>query len=381
MSRTARPVRTPARPVGRAGVAALAALTLAGSAVATGTANAADPTPKPRPGHVLASGLFSPLSIEVAADGTRYYSQNFAGSLHRQKPGKKAKVVYRSTGGVEVGAVSVRRGTVRFALSGEGTTTLMELRKGGKAKKIADLAAYEKTRNPDRGVHYGFTGLPAECAAQFPAEGMPPSYTGIVEAHPYATAQVAGGTTYVADAAANAILAVKPSGKVRTVAVLPPSTLKITADFAERSEWPACSVGRTYRFEAVPTDVEVGPRGRLYVSTLPGGPEDGSLGAAASVYRINPKTGAVRKVVGGLVSATGLAVSPRGNVYVAELFGNRVVRILRGSSTPTTFVRTPMPGDVAWHDGRLLVTNQVLTGLSGQPGDEPAGQVVRYRTH
>lgn len=382
MSRTiSRPAQPSGRrPVGRAGVLAAAALALTSPAVSVGAADAAVPSDagdRVVP-HVVASQLLSPLSVDVAADGTRWYSQNFAGLLMRKLPGKPARVVYRGARGAEVGAVSERRGSVRFAVSGEGVAALMELRKGGKATRLADLAAYEKTKNPDRKVRYGFTSLSPECAAQFPAEGMPPQYTGIVESHPYATAQAAGGTTYVADAAGNSILAVNGKGRVRTVAVLPPAPLRIDAGFAERSGWPACSIGKTYRFEGVPTDVEVGPKGILYVSTLPGGPEDGSLGAAASVYKVNPRTGRIVKLAGGLVSATGLAVSPRGHVFVAELFGGRIAVIPRGSRTARTYVRTALPGDVAWTRGGLFATTGVLTGLSGEPGDKPAGQVVRY---
>ncbi|RNL63681.1 ScyD/ScyE family protein [Nocardioides marmoriginsengisoli] len=325
-----------------------------------------------------AAGLFSPLSVAVAPNGTRYFSENFAGVLKRQKPGTKPRVVYRAKPGVEVGAVSERRGKVRFALSkDQKLAQLMELGRNGKARKVADLGAYETKRNPDRGITYGFRGIDAECAAQFP-EGPPASYRGIVESHPYATAQAAGGTTYVADAAANAVLAVGKSGRIRTVAVLPPAPLKVSAEFAEMAKMPACAVGRTYHFESVPTDVEVGPGGILYVSTLPGGPEDGSLGAAASVYKVNPRTGKVGKVAGGLVSATGLAVSPSGNVFVAELFGGRIVRIPAGASKGYTFAQVSMPGDVEWTRRGIFATTNVLTGLSGQPGDVPKGSLVRF---
>lgn len=380
MSRTPSSPTRPStrRPLSRAGVATAAALALTGSAVAGGSAEARSTSDERVVPHVVATKLFSPLSVDVAADGTRWYSQNFAGMLMRKKPGKPATVVFRNTKGAEVGAVSERKGTVRFAVSGQGFASLMELRKGGKAKRLADLAAYEKAKNPDRTVRYGFTSLDPACAAQFPTEGMPPQYTGIVESHPYATAQAAGGTTYVADAAGNSILAVNRAGKVRTVAVLPPASLKIDAGFADRSEWPACSVGKTYRFEGVPTDVEIGPKGILYVSTLPGGPEDGSLGAAAAVYQVNPRTGKVAKLAGGLVSATGLAVSPRGHVFVAELFGGRIAVIPRGSRTARTYVKAPLPGDVTWTPQGLFATTGVLTGLSGEPGDKPAGQVIRY---
>jgi sugar lactone lactonase YvrE len=223
--------------------------------------------------------------------------------------------------------------------------------------------------------------LPETCfitvPAKFPAEGQPPTYTGIVESHPYASTQAADGTTYVADAAGNAVLAVK-AGAVRTVAVLPHKTLRVDAEFAEQAEMPSCAVGRLYRFEPVPTDVEIGPDGLLYVSTLPGGPEDGSLGAGASVYRITPSTGSTSRLATGLVSATGLAVSPGGDVFVSELFGGRIARIPHGSHRVLTYAKVGLPGDVEWSRIGIFATTNVLSGLSGQPGDDPDGRVVRF---
>ena len=64
-------------------------------------------------------------------------------------------------------------------------------------------------------------------------------------------------TTYVADAAGNTILSVKPNGKVKTLAVLPPVPVVITPEAAAANKLPACTVGRTFNFEPVPTDVEV----------------------------------------------------------------------------------------------------------------------------
>lgn len=356
-------------------VGALAVVGAGLAAVATSPAEAA--SERAGASSTIARGLLSPLSVAVGADGTRYFTQNFAGVLHKQRPGKKVRVLYTSKNHAEVGAVSERDGTVRFATTNGSRAFLMGIRPGGSPRRIADLSGYETRANPDRKVTYGFVDLPTDCAAQFPADGMPPSYQGIVESHPYATTQTADGTTYVADAAANAILAVRPSGKVRTVAVLPATTLTVNASFAEQAQLPECAVGQRYRFEGVPTDVEIGPRGRLYVTTLPGGPEDGSMGAAASVYRINPKTGAVRKIAGGLVSATGLAVTPRGDLLVSELFPGRITRIHAGAKS--TFAATPFPGDVEWSRSGVFATTNVLSGLSGQPGDVPDGKVVRFR--
>ena len=73
----------------------------------------------------------------------------------------------------------------------------------------------------------------------------------------------------------------------------------------------------------MPTDVELGPDGWLYVSSLPGGPEDGSLGAQGRVYKVNPETGEVgcRQGIGQRGQP---AVAGDGDVYVAELFAGAI---------------------------------------------------------
>ncbi|WP_205475199.1 ScyD/ScyE family protein [Nocardioides sp. SYSU D00038] len=355
----------------------VATLAVAASTLgATGASEAAQAA-KPQP-QVLAGDLFSPFSVAVSDNGTRWFSQNFAGVLMRQAPGKAPAPVYQSTGGAEVGAVSVRGGKVVFALS-RGNNEHAELRvlgTGGKARKIADIGKAEQKQNPDRKVTYGFRQLPESCAKKFPA-GTKVRYKGIDETHPFASTSI-GRTTYVADAGANNLWKVT-NGKVRNVAVLPAVGLKVTKAFAKQAKFPACTVGRTHWFESVPTDVEAGPGGQLYVSTLPGGPEDGSLGAAGAVYKVNPRNGKVTKVAGGLVSATGLAVTKGGDVYVAELFKGRIAKIKKGSRKATTFAKAPMPSEVELAKGGLFATINVLTGLSGQPGDVPAGQLVKFK--
>ena len=137
--------------------------------------------------------------------------------------------------------------------------------------------------------------------------------------------------------------------------------------------FPACVAGKKYWFEAVPTDVEQGPDGLLYVTSLPGGPEDGSTGKNGRVYRVNPRTGKVTKVVSGLLSATGLAVAGNGDIYVAELFNGRISRTRAGQSKPHTFIRVPLPADVELSRRGMFATINAL------PGEDtpPLGEVVR----
>jgi len=323
-------------------------------------------------GHqVIARGLVAPLSLDVTSNGTVWFSQNFAGLLMRARPGKAPEVMYASGDGSEVGAVSFRRGTVTFATtSADGSQTALHTRsRNGSIHELADLSGHEVSANPDAGQTYGVDDLSAACEAKWPVSTLgPATYPGIVESHPYASLSV-GHTRYVADAAANAILKVAKNGSVSTAAVLPPQPVEITAEAAAGLGIPACAVGHVYDFEPVPTDVERGKHGMLYVTLLPGGPEDPSLGARASVLRVNPWTGSSHVVATGLLSATGLAVADNGTLYVAELFGGRIAKIPPGASTPVGGRMITMPGDVEIENGRLYATRRVL--------NIPRGQVVK----
>lgn len=349
---------------------ALTAAPLAATTPSVAAEAAAAAKPK-----VIAKNLVSPLSVAVRPNGTAWFSQNFAGQLVRARPGRKPRVVFQARRGVEVGAVSVKRGTVTFATTTGSTparTFLKTRNSKGEVKNVANLFRYEKQNNPDEGVTYGFTDLDPSC--EVPEDFAP--YDGIVESHPYATL-THRGTTYVADAAANAILSVK-DGVVDTVAVLPPQPLTVPAELAKGFGLPDCVVDHDYNFEPVPTDVEMGPDGMLYVTTLPGGPEDPSLGARAAVHRIDPATGDVETLVTGLMSATGLAVAPNGDMYVGELFRNRIAKIADGTTQAKRWRKAAFPGDVEFVNGRVWATRKSVTGLFPGAGKKFKGQVVRY---
>ncbi|ANH36700.1 NHL repeat protein [Nocardioides dokdonensis FR1436] len=350
-------------------LAALAAGSLLSPVVAGPSAG--DPAARP-----VVHGLTSPLSLAVTDDGTVYVSQNFAGLLMRRLPGKKAQVIASVAKGGEAGAVSVRGGAVTYAVS-RGHNEVGKIRRidaQGRDRGVADLGKHERRSNPDGDVTYGFRGISKSCAAKLPKQVGPATYTGSVETHPYATTS-APGVTYVADAGANAVLAIS-GHKVSTVAVIPPAVTEITKARAKANGLPGCTVGLDYRFESVPTDVEIGPGGQLYVSSLPGGPEDGSVGRLGAVYVVDPASGTTERLARGLVSATGLAVDPGGDVYVSELFKNRISRIADGSSKAKTWRKVTMPGDLEISGGRLWATTDVLKGTG--PGQRPGGKVRSF---
>jgi len=355
-------------------IRSLRALAAAGLAVAV-SASVLAPTQAaaPAPGKTVAKGLLSPLSVAVGDKGRVYYTENFAGKLLVKRPGKPAKVVYSTQG--EVGGVSTEGKAVYFIAN----TAVMKRNAAGKIRKIADLGAFEAARNPDKVYTYGAVGLSPDCAAQWPKGNPeqplpPPSYNGIVESHPYATA-VHKGDVYVADAAANAVFRIR-KGKIKTVAILPPVETTITEAMTQgENGFPACSIGKRYRFEGVPTDVEYAD-GKLYVTGLPGGPEDGSV--AGSLFRVNLKKNKLKRIATGFVSATGVGVADDGNIYVSELFAGKVTRITP-KGAKRTFLKTALPSAVEVVGKKVYVTENVLSGLSGQPGDVPAGKVVKYK--
>lgn len=334
----------------------------------------------------IAEGLLSPLSLEVGRQGVVYVSQNFPGLLTQVNPdGSKSDIV--SAPGDEIGAVSYRRGVVYYAQNSQDlSSTLLKARNAdGSTKTLADLGSYEASNNPDKVNTYGFVGLPADCAAQIgDAAASRAEYTGLVDSHPYATFPNGSGV-YVADAGANAILRVRYDGSISTVAVLPPTApVVVTAEQAAEAGFPDCTVGYGYRFEPVPTDVEWGSDGRLYVTSLPGGPEDPSLGARGSVYRVNPRSGKVELVATGFAGATGLAVSRTdGTIFVAELFGvdkngkntGRVSVVEPGESTPQPFADLSSPAAIELRHNKLYVTtNSFVPGENGAP--LPIGKVT-----
>lgn len=347
---------------------ALVASTAMGASPALANAGGYSPPVAPGTPTVLASTLVSPLSLEVDPRGTVYASENFTGQLAKiDSHGTVTTIV--SAPGQEISAVSSRRGTVYYAQVAQdhSSATLMAKRGAGASSTVADLHAYEASANPDGVNTYGFVGLPASCASQIdPTIAGPASYTGAIDTHPYATLALGSGI-YVADAGANAILRVGYSGRVSTVAVLPAGDpVTVSAKVAAANGFPTCVVGYKYRFEPVPTDVELGPDGWLYVTSLPGGPEDTSLGARGVVYRVNPWNGRIVKVASGLAGATGLAVSmSTGTIYVSELFGGaggtgQVSVIDRRTGAVRPLIALNQPTAIELRANRLYVSTDSL---------------------
>ncbi len=336
----------------------------------------AHPSSPPDP-EVVSSALAAPFNLEVdrhkvlVADG----GLNSVSKVNRD--GSLTTIVADV-----VGASGVATSWGRLAYTSttsnpetfENTASSLTI-KGWGGTKVVDTLAYEQKKNPDQVNSYGIDN-PTQCQidafAAHADEGFPPaSYTGMVDSHAYSVTSFDGGWV-VADAGGNDLLLVDRHGKIRKAIVMPRQPSVITQAAADAFGLDDCVVGATYSWEPVPTDVEVGRDGHLYVTTLPGGPEDDSLGARGGLYRVNPWNGHAKRIASGFLGATNLALGDRGEIYVAELFGGRI-SVVRGGAVKTY---VELPGAVAVESGR----DGSLWGATLGNEDPPApGTVVKLR--
>ncbi len=316
----------------------------------------------------IIEGLIGPLGLDVSDNGTIYVAEGFAGQITRVLPGGARSVLFTAEGASVSGVASTALGRVVITLSTFPEeeappldTTLELVNPNGSAITLASLLDHEVENNPDGDQSYGFLNLPAGCQAKLPPFLQP--YTGIVESNPYKVATLSPISYAVADAAGNSIVRVTVGQQPKTVAVLPSVPQRITPAAAAQLGLPLCTVGRVYSSEPVPTDVEVGPDGFWYVSSLPGGPE---LPGTGSVFRVNPDSGAVSLVARGFSGAVDLAVADDGTIYVAELNGNRISAISNGVVSKVVDLFSPGAVEIG-SDGTIYAT----TGVFG-----PSGSVV-----
>lgn len=336
--------------------------------------------------RVLTTEVLAPF--QLALYGKRVYAADgFTGVLSRLDRGGLTPIATDIPGLAGIDFTANGKTYAYTWSNDEHTEAGLTIRTKGKPDVVADIAGYEASHNPDGNVTYGIVAGGNDCAAAILGEmtGGPATYTGIVDTHPYSVARV-GKRWVVADAGSNALYSVTDSGTVSTLSVLPRQEVTLTQDLvdalAESTGTPAealaCLVGVTYAFEPVPTDVEVDPRGSLWVSALPGGPEDASLGARGAVYRVNATTGSSAKVAGGFLGATNLAVAPNGTVYVAELFGGKISQIRHGQVSTFRKIASPLALEV--QGGYLYVgTFADIEFTETGPVVHGPGSVQRFR--
>lgn len=368
----------------RLAVAAVIISTVTISTVVGAPAVAHGRSSAPRISDPIAEGLAGPLGLGVDRNGNMIVAQSFAGTLSRVSRGGSVRdIAFSSDPNASFSGVHVdRRGKVMVTLAGfdsdenDYVGLVQKVGHGGATKTIGDPATHEETTNPDQGNSYGFTTLTPECAAEVPEEIGGDPYPGMIDSNAYAVTRLRNGSIVVADAGGNDLVMIDQRGNASTLAVFPPQPVVVPDEAtADAFGLPHCVVGHAFGFEPVPTDVELGRDGMLYVSLLPGGPEDDSAGARGKVVRVDPHDGSITEVASGFLGAVDLAVTPNGTIYVAELFGGRISKVV--GSSGETVVELDQPGAIEWARGQLYVTVNVLS-FDEETG-APLGAIVKVR--
>lgn len=243
-----------------------------------------------------------------------------------------------------------------------GTSGLMVARPGGEPRLFADLTGYELTENPDGQTQFGPDGEPLDALS-----------------NPYHVIRDRSrhGFLLVADAGANAVLAVDRRGRVSTFFLPPTVTTGPCATAPNNNE---SGVG----CDSVPTGLAYGPGGLLHISALTGeAPGEGR------VYVVD-RRGRLVHTYTGFTAPTGVAVDRRGTVYVSELFEGapqgeeapgpdfdpasvgQVVQVSpRGDER--RYAQVTMPSGLLHEDGRLWASAWAVASFVGIP---EGGQVV-----
>lgn len=297
---------------------------------------------------LVSSQVLMPFNLAHAA-GQLYVADGATRKVSRVVGQRLVTVATGQANGDVAGLdVSANGRFVAFTTTNDShSKTTLEIYGPQGRRVTADLSAHERRVNPDQRVSYGIDN-PSQCVRDAFAKAEdagPATYRGLVDSHPYAVARL-GQDWVVADAGGNDLLRVSPSGRVSTLAVLPRQPLRITAAMAKSMGLADCVVGKVYYFESVPTDVEVGRGGWLYVTTLAGGPEDPSFGARSKVYRVNPRTGRAVQIGSGFAGATNLALKGD-KVYVAEFYRGRISVLRHGGPRPYVTLKNALSLEAA----------------------------------
>lgn len=245
----------------------------------------------------------------------------------------------------------------------------------GSTTRTVSTSDFEARYNPDKGHRYGIKN-PTQCQINaVKTLGANARYHGDVNSHPYDIMSL-GKDFVIADAGANDLLRMKPDGSLSVLSVLPAQPMTFTPQLVSAMGLPSCMNNVVYKFEAVPTGLSMGADGWIYVSMLPGGPEDPSFGARGSIYKVNPATGQALKVATGFAGATDVTVGAAGNIYVAEMFAGQVTRIAPNGSRS---VVASLPGvvSVEYSAGHLFAGTMAPTDDMGNPVPGGHGSVVR----
>ena len=195
----------------------------------------------------------------------------------------------------------------------------------------------------------------------------------VYDSDPYDITRYKDGYAVV-DAAANSLLYVDKQGTVKLLARFPTEAQTVPAGVLG-------PVAMTVQAQAVPTSVAVGPDGALYVGTLRGVP---SLPGGSQIYRVEA-SGKMRVYASGLTAVTAIAFDNHGRLLATEF---NIGGLLSPRTVPGALVRIDKQGNVTTLPVEGLFAP---TGIAISPSGEvyvanygvsagnatPSGEVVR----
>ena len=240
---------------------------------------------------------------------------------------------------------------------------------GGAPRIESSFGPFEAANNPDGGEG---------TAVQIGAEAA-------IDSDPYSFVPYHGGFA-VADAAADDLLFVSRTGKISVLAVFP----TISEVAAPMMLGPTQTTPVTVDAQPVPDSVTVGPDGALYVGELDGEPFD--VGTS-SVYRVVPGH-APRVYASGFTAIGDIAFDPWGRLLVLEIdqagindpalsggglpTPGAIIRVgHHGSQTMVASTGLEFPtGMAVTPKGTVYVSNYGVLPATGGPGGV-SGEVVR----
>jgi hypothetical protein len=351
--------------VGKSLIAVLAgtacAMTMTAAPVFAGDGDRGQPAPI----KVIATGLNDPFQISNGYLGTLLVTESFAGQVTGVDPrsgqtkplitnvpaasgaslinGQIAIVTGANGGGPEGG------GGAAAAPAATGKPVFASLLVGWpfhKPRQLADLEKYELAANPDGQLQF-------DPVTHEPLDALSNPFSVIADRSPR-------GFALVADGGANDVLAVSARGKVSTYFV-PPQINTGACEGAPNNDpqHPGC--------DQVPTGLAYGPRNTLYVTT-----ENSLVPGEGRVYVLDARTAAIKDVLTGFTSPTGVAVDNRGTVYVAELLEGappedaplpdgfdpstvgQIVKVERDGDR--SYAQVAMPNGLLYSGGKLYAT-------------------------
>ncbi|MFF1444423.1 ScyD/ScyE family protein [Streptomyces sp. NPDC058295] len=302
-----------------AGLAAAAALVSLGAGPSGQAAEAATPSARPTrhltsdsPITVVAKGLNSPRSMtwgprghllvaEVGGApetcrGTGYYTRcfGFTGSVADISSGKPVRIVeglasnFNEEEVVGPNSIVYSNGALYALETGSPNSVPADLPAELQGPLKEQYGALLKIKNGQVSAVANPGAVDYAWTAQNEPD-VPP------HANPYALTANPRGGFYLVDASSNTLDSVDRHGNVKVLAEVP--------DTAEGTE-------------AVPTCLDVGPDGAVYIGGITG---HGSSPTAANIYRYAPKTGRMTVWQSGFSAINGCGFGANGDFYVTEL--------------------------------------------------------------